>query len=432
MIPFSLFILLLAAVAFCFACNRDIFSPAKFYHAYLGVFFAAIFFSEHSGYIYAVYFGFILAGMLLSLLEAHVLARRDVRWTPLRTFTLAPRRFVVILWGLTAIPILSQFYLIHTTGGWTALAMTIAHRVAVWQGLGPVLMLISMMAPINLVYLAVGLVYGKRHPGLWWVFYGLHLLLFLFTALLLASRGFFLGQLVLMMLVYNYLRKPVKLKYALCVGAVLLFVAAFLGTVRNNVTRLAHVEKLADLEGEALNMRMFSYGVNPMDIVFSRDFADYQYGKTFLTPITNFIPRRIWPGKFESGGVVLTKFWLGHRYTGLTNMSTGLVTESILNFGYPLGILVGFAFLLFVVLVTLRWYAHLRSHLGSLTGLRRVYLVCIYAYIAQIGGNLLCGELQSCVGPVLFRLLLLSVLMFLLRVRVFCVPCVQHSVRGVL
>ena len=415
--PTRTWLLLLCAVALCFSCNRDIFSPGKFYHGALTVYFADVFLSEQSGYVYGVYLGFILAGMFLSVAEAYTFAkhrRAFLGGTPSR---MVPARFVVVLWGLSFVPVLAQGYLIHRTGGLSSLAMTIAHRVVERRGLGPLVMFIKLIAPINLIYFTVGLAYRKRRPNLWWLLYGLHSVVFVVTGLLLGGRGFVLGQALFMMVIYNYLRKPVKFRYALVAGVVLLTIAAFLGTVRNNLTRLESLDGLGDMQGETLNLKMFSYGTNPLNVVLSREFTDYQYGKTFLTPVTNLIPRKIWPEKFESGGVVLTRFWKGRSYTGLTHMSTGLVTEGILNFGYPLGTVAGFVILFLVMLMTLRWYARLRWHLNRQGGVRLAFLVCIYAYIVQIAGGLLCGEFQNYIGGFLIRLFLLSGLVLILRLR---------------
>ncbi|MDI6448181.1 hypothetical protein [Anaerobaca lacustris] len=418
MIPLTLFILLLCALALCFASNRDIFSPGKFYHMSLTVYFVDIFLSKQNAYIYAIYLGYVLVGMGLSVLEAYTLSRSGAV-PPLRKPSgMVPPRFVLVLWALSIIPILAQCYLIHITGGLVALAMTIAHRVGEWRGLGHIVMLVKLIAPINLVYFAVGLAFTKRHAGIWWMVYLLHLLVFAVMALLQGSRGFILLQFVSMAIVYHYLRRPVKLRYALAGGVALLVIAGFLGTVRNNLTRLENLHDLREMQGDTLNLRMLSYGVNPLNVVFEREFTDYQYGKTFLTPVTNFIPRRIWPDKFESGGVVLTKFLRGRHYLGLSHMSTGIVTESILNFGRPLGILWGFLLLTLVIVLLAVLYTKLRTTLDKSGRLSRVWIVLVYAYLAGIGGNLLFGELQAQVGGLFIRLILLSMVMLALRVRI--------------
>jgi len=428
-IPLLLFVLLLSAIAFSFACNRDIFSPAKFYHASLTVYFVEIFLSQQIGYIYAIYLGFILGGMLMSVLEAYTLAKRHVSPSRLEPSGIVPARFVVVLWVLSIAPVLAQWYLIHVTGGFETLALTIARRVVAWRGLGPVVMLMELIAPINLVYFAVGVIYTKRRPGIWWLLYALHLFLFVAVASLRGGRAFLLMQLIFMMLICNYLRGRVKLRYALVTGGTLLVIAAFLGMVRNNLTRLDSLGRINDMRADALNLQIFAYGTDPLNKIFSQEFTDYQYGKTFLTPVTNLVPRRVWPGKFDSGGVVLTKFWLGRRYTGLTNMSTGLVTESILNFGYPLGLLSGFALLLLVIMVLAHFYGFFCCHIKQHTGISSVWLVSVYVYVSQLAGGLLYGEFQNHIGGALINLVLLYGVVLALRLRLFPSPVVGNAAR---
>lgn len=419
MIPLLLLIVLLISLALCFACNHDVFSPSKFYHASLTVYFFDIFLSVHSGYVYAIYGAFIGAGLFISILEAYILSRKPFLLPRPRPSLLLPLRFVVVLWTLSAIPILSQCYLIYVTGGLASLALTISHRVVEWRGMGFLLMLIRFMSPINLVYFAVGLVYVKRHAHFWWLLYSLHLFLFLLMAVLLGGRGFVLMQAVLMMVLYNYLRKPVKLRYTLVAGGILLTTASVLGSVRNNVTRLEGFNSLADMRGGAFNLDMFSYGTNPLEVIFTKEFSDFQYGKTFLTPVTNLIPRRIWPGKFDSGGVVLTKFWLGHGYNGLSNMSTGIVAEGILNFGYSLGILCAFILLLGTILLSVRFYGYVLRHIGASREMHQIYLVILYINFAEVPGGLLRGEFQNNICGLLIRLALILIVLFALRIRLF-------------
>lgn len=419
MISLTLLILLLCATALCFVCNRDIFSPAKFYHVSLAVYFVDVFLSEQSGYIYGIYLAFILTGMVMSILEAYTLSVWRIGRVRPEPFGMLPSHFVITLWILSLIPVLSQGYLIHVTGGLSSLARTIAYRVTEWRGLGAVLVLIQLMCPINLAYFAVGLIYVKKHPLLFWCLYVVHLVLFFGIAMLLGGRSFVLVQVLLLMVIYNYLRRPVKLRYAIATGATLLVFAAFLGAVRNNLTRIENLDSLAHMSGDTLNLKMFSYGVNPLNVVFEGQFADYQYGKTFLTPVTNFVPRKIWPDKFEPGGVVLTKFWQGNRYTGLSHMSTGIVTESILNFGYPLGIFGGFVVLVVTAFVSLRFYRYILSHVCESKGLTRVYIVILYVTVGQIPGGLLYGEFQNNIGGLLIRVVQLLVVVAALRLHFF-------------
>lgn len=419
MIPLLLLIVLFISLALCFACNKDVFSPSKFYHASLAVYFLDIFLSVHSGYVYATYGAFIGAGLFISILEAYILSRKPVLLPRPRPSFLLPVRFVVVLWILSAVPILSQCYLIYVTGGLASLALTISHRVVEWRGMGFLLMLIRFMSPINLVYFAVGLVYVKRHARFWWCLYALHLLLFLIMAVLLGGRGFVLMQVILMMALHNYLVRPVRLRYTLVAGGILLTTASVLGSVRNNVTRLESFNSLADMKGGAFNLDMFSYGTNPLEVIFTKEFSDFQYGKTFLTPVTNLVPRRIWPGKFDSGGVVLTKFWLGHEYNGLSNMSTGIVAEGILNFGYSCGILCAFMLLLGAILLSVRFYGYVLRHIGASRELHQICLAILYINFAEVPGGLLRGEFQNNICGLILRLVPVLTVLSALRLRLF-------------
>ncbi|OHB62425.1 MAG: hypothetical protein A2Y76_06780 [Planctomycetes bacterium RBG_13_60_9] len=412
-----LFILLLIALGLCFASNKDIFSPGKFYHLSLTVYFADIFLSEHSGDVYAIYLGLILTGMVMSVVEAYSLSGRQASLTRFRSTDVCPARFILILWLLTLIPVLAQCYMIHLTGGLGSLATAVMRRVADRRGLGWLGILVKLIEPINLLYFGFGLAYRKRRPVIWWLGYGVHLLVFAAVALPKGSRGFVLGQVVLMMVIYNYLRRPVKLRYAVVGGAALLITAAFLGAVRENLGRIKNLDDLGHMRSGTLQWSLLSYGLMQLDVVFERDFTDYQYGKTFLTAATNFVPRAIWPEKFESGGVVLTKFAHGRYYTGKTNMTPGIVTESILNFGYPLGILWAFAFLSLVILLMVRFYTCLLNRISQRGGVGRVYVVALYGGLASVAGRLLVGEFADIFIGLVPKVAFLSIVVLLLRLR---------------
>ena len=84
---------------------------------------------------------------------------------------------------------------------------------------------------------------------------------------------------------------------------------------------------------------------------FARVQGHLQYGNTFLSAITIFVPRAIFPDKLKTGGEVLTQYSQGSAYTGTVNYSPGLFVESILNFGYFFGPVFFLIVLLFVILL---------------------------------------------------------------------------------
>lgn len=418
MIQFLLLLLLITGVLFSLKCNRDIFSPAKFYHVSLTVYFLDIFLSDHHPYVYSVYFGFILVGFIVSIVEFFMRPVPSVIRLRSQPSDQSPVRLAIALWFLSIIPFSAYLYLIHISGGLTFLLEIIAYRVAKWQGLGILVELAKLIGPINLVYFALGLVYKPRNPLLWWLFYGLHVFLFLGSALLLGGRSFMLMQTLLMIIIFNYIKKPVRLRTAFLAGIFLLVAASVLGTVRNNLTQLRSVDDIFDMQGETFNLKAFSYGTMPLDIIFTQEFTDYQFGTTYLSALTNFIPRKIWPDKLDTGGVVLTKFAHGQYYAGTYNLTPGIVAESILNFGFVAGIIFSFGLLLSVCVAIVRAYFLLLKKMKYTEGLSRAFQVILYVYLAFIPGDLLYSEFTNIFVSRTMRIMFLSLIIIILRIRI--------------
>ena len=115
---------------------------------------------------------------------------------------------------------------------------------------------------------------------------------------------------------------------------------------------------------ESLKERSTSiYGIIPLNIIYSSEFNNFQYGLTYLTSVSNFIPKFIWPGKPASSGIILTKFYWGANYEGSTNFSTGIVAEGVMNYGYALGPFIGFFLGLILAYNILKVFRLLRRYL---------------------------------------------------------------------
>jgi len=101
----------------------------------------------------------------------------------------------------------------------------------------------------------------------------------------------------------------------------------------------------------------------------------YQYGRTYLAAFVTFYPRAFWAGKPVGAGPVLKNMIVPGSYevgqSGVSSLTTGLVTESYMN-GGVLGVIIVGA----VTGLVLRFLAHLRLKcLGP-------WSVAIYAYTA--------------------------------------------------
>jgi|GEM_PF-1136178 len=418
MIQFTLLVFLVFAVIFSMICNRDIFSPAKFYYLSLSIYFLDIFLSDQNKYIYSIYFTYILIGMLASLFENKLLSKSNSKLIKPNLPSKLPPRFFLTLWCISLLPIISQIYLIHIMGGLDSYGGIISLRVQKWRGLGVLLLLIKFFPVVNLVYFAVGLTYKKKHEKIWWLFYLFHLTIFVFLALLSGSRGFLLFHFVFLLVIYHYLKTRVKIKHVIITGLVLFLIASFLGGTRGQLAKQGILEAALDKPWTKLNLRTFEYGIEGLNIVYSREYTEYKYGTTFFAGITNFVPRKIWPAKFEPGGVVLTKFDRGSRYTGTTNLSPGIITENILNFGYSLGIISGMLMLTLAMILNLCFYAYFINHIGKFRGLRLVFLLVFYPSIAGVTGHLLYGEFCHIVSGIIIMTVLLSTIIVLLSFRI--------------
>ena len=105
------------------------------------------------------------------------------------------------------------------------------------------------------------------------------------------------------------------------------------------------------------------YGIIPLNIIYTKEYKNFNYGSTYLTTITNYIPKFIWPSIPSSSGVLLTKFFYGGLYEGSTNFSTGFINEGIMIFGYVIGPFIGSFFFIAICYFVLIFYRSLKRDL---------------------------------------------------------------------
>ena len=394
MIVVSLLFLLLCGVVFSLATNKDVFSPGKFYHLFLCVYFIDIFVSPHNSYVYVTYAGYILLGFVISMLERLQLGRQHGPTLVAGPKFRIPNSAIVVLWILSVVPLIAQLYVIHLSGGLDTFDTVFAHRVKEWQGLGHIRIWIKLLPLINLAYYAIGLLSSRSLS--WWLLYTLHLGLFILVAAPTGSRGLLLYQAVYMAMLYHYLRRNLRVATAGVLCCALLLTACFLGSFRQKIVGNLH-DPLAVVNAslESLNFNSFEYGVIPLDIIFEDEFADYRYGTTFVSALTNFVPRRLWPSKFESGGVVLTRFAHGQAYIGTSHYSTGLLAESILNFGYGIGIALAAGMFIVIGSLNVRLYSYWLRCAPEQKCSRFLFILLVYPLLVQVTGSLLYGEFTN-------------------------------------
>lgn len=401
------FLILLWAVTcgYSFLSNRDIFSPVKLYLLTLGVYFSDLFVHEYFTEIYLTYILYVLMGFALAMLEAKYKAKASsVPESPKLLANSHLIRITILLWLLTAIPLAAQLYLISYMGGFEQYLAKLGFRVLEWQGLGHVTTGIKFINIITIFYFGAGLVAKLKRPKLWWALFGLHFLIFLSMGLLSGSRGF-LEIIITMLILYHYLRRSITIKAAVSIGLVLFLAATAIGIARNGFKVDEGKIKTGFNYGDSdrLKLRQGDYGIQPLDLVYSQELQELQFGKTFLTIITNFVPRTLWPGKPDSGGLVLTKQFTGDAWDGASNLSTGMIAESIINFGYVSGVIIGSVLLFGSMFLIIKSYFRIRSAPLGQNAMKAVLMMLLYTYTMKTVVGLVLTEFTNAMMPLLIN-----------------------------
>jgi oligosaccharide repeat unit polymerase len=405
-------VLMASGFAFVWACsywsNRDLFSPTKLYLLTLGVCFFDIFLAPYRIEICCIYLGFLLVALVLVVYESGIAGRfrrliQDHK-KKAASSSLPGRRLVVIIWLLSTVPVLSISYLVMLFGGLRSYLDQLAVRALAFRGLNafsePAINLISLL---TVLYFGVGLIERRRTS--WWVCYTLHFTIAVTILSMSGSRRYFLMPLVMMLATSHYVRAEVSIKRACGVLALLLIATSVFGMLR--MGRRGQDSLTRDLdryELESLTYH-FKYGLIPLEVILGADVIDLHYGSTFVASVTNLIPRPLWPGKPDSAGLVITKEYLGDPWRGTGNISAGLLAESVMNFGFGIGICTTFIVLLAGMAFLMRRYGQVlsfvRSSNRSISGL---FKLIRYLNIALAITGLITWETAIVVPPLILNL----------------------------
>jgi len=412
MIGYSLLFVWAVMWGFSLATNRDIFSPAKMYMFSVFFYFADIFVNPYDDAVTVTYSALLLLGLVLAIQESYLPFHRVAQRARVETSRMRLWPVTRTLWLLSAVPIAAQIALIVLMGGINGYVNTLGMRVLEHRGLGPVTMLIGIFPVINVVYFTVGLLSREAGKG-WWLGYSAHGLLYVIIGLASGSRGALLNNVVLMLMAYHYLRRRVPLTGSLVVAAGVLVAASLIGAARNGI-KMGDEGLVTGLENHnqsTFESSHFHYGLEPLVLVYSRPPDELHLGLTFATVFTNPIPRVIWPGKPETGGVVLTKLYTDDAWDGASNLSTGLIAESVLNFGWWIGVPFGFFLIWGAMTYVGVKYDLLNRRYLSMGGCEKIQPVLAYLFLVFLVTSLLCGEFtSSIITAVVGRLLPLAVI----------------------
>lgn len=403
--------------------TRDIASPQMMFCASLFVFFFDIFLSQHSIYMYGTYILSLLIVLISSffnqprLFETQLTQNKFIfnkdQLKPEPDYKL-PK---IAIWLMSIPSILSMLYMINMFGGIEGYIVAAQHGTKFFYGLGPLKTMISTLYPISLYYFA--LLISKRNPSKEYFIFSIHFLILLALALLSLSRGTLLTHLVFMMLIWHFVRKQVTAPVIVLGLAFVLSFASIYGVVRET---LAYEDGsfstgLEDQEVVYKSEWMVA-GIFPFERIIDAKNVNKHWGSTYVTIVTNFVPRSIWPGKPAPGGVIFTNEYASEFYDEYSHFTSGLYPEAMMNFGRPAGIVIGalqLALICFLISLYYRKILFKTRHLPK--NPQNILSVVIYVYVAWASVMLLTGEITSIFVNTIIRIIVLIFIFYITQIR---------------
>lgn len=402
---------------FAFLTNRDMFSPGKFYLISFALFYAGALAAPDQYELWLLMLLVLLIGIATVCLEAGANSpMRGSRIAPPPSAASRERNVAFWIWIASIPAIAAQIYIVHLFNGLEGYINMIGNRVIETRGLGWAKTLTATIVILDLMYFAIGLT--RRRSKSWWLLWGLHLLVVLGIGALSGSRGAILTVFPLQLFLYHYLRRRVKIIYAVPIGLVLVLCAAVIGVVREGV-RLDQggVSTGLDTADQPLSLSIFNYGVQPLQLLLKAPDLQLAHGSTFLSMLTNVIPRDFWPDKPDTGGVYFTKVYTGDAWEGASNLTPTFLGEGVMNFGW----LAGLVFFMVTSLVLMYWvvnyYKRTQSKLRRRKDAGAAIEVVVYGLVMWSAVALMVGEVTNTVQNLVMTQLLPALVMKMVLVR---------------
>lgn len=398
--------LLFLTALFALLTNRDIFSPGKFYLISFVLFYAGALDLPEDYDLWLLVLLVLLIGIATIVLEANGTPAPAIHRVSRFDAAMVKERNVAFWIWLASLPaVAAQIYIVHFFNGIEGYINMIGNRVIELRGLGWAKTLAATIIVLNLIYFAVGLTRRRSWP--WWGLWGMHLLIVLFIGALSGSRSSILTVFALQVFVYHYLRRPVKIAYALPVGVALVILAMIIGVVRHGV-------KLEDSSlstgvvsyDQVLQQSVFYYGVQPLHILLSAENLHLANGSTLLSVLTNAVPRNWWPEKPDTGGVFFTKQYTGDAWEGASNLTPTFLGEGVINFGWLGGLVFFLVMNLVLMYCVVSSYKTMLAKSRAKPDVSIAIDLVIYVFFMWAAVALMAGEVTNTVQNLVFTQLL--------------------------
>lgn len=201
---------------------------------------------------------------------------------------------------------------------------------------------------------------------------------------------------VLILLCLVFFQKKIKVNYMIILLIIgLIFVFPLLNFFRNGFNQINFNDFFNLVKTQFISLHFDSYSQLVADIKYIEYFG-YSYGLQLLSVLLFFVPRSLFPAKFEGSGAVIGHFL--NQYTdfyyiaaGFSNVSNPFIGEIFLNFGV-IGIIIAP-----IILVLFFNYLNNKHYF--------IYLIiCSYSIFIMRGD--LMSSFAYCVGTIVFLALI--------------------------
>jgi oligosaccharide repeat unit polymerase len=379
---------------------KDLFAPLSFAVAICGLFFSDLFLRTHDLSVHLVYL-LILIALLLSygIYFAKVSKNKVEASKIIYSHFALPKwsysnRIILIFWILSIPAIISQLYLINMFGGFLEYTIAAKNGTKEFWGLGPIKTIINTIYPVATFYYVYILI-AKTNTAQKIIFL-IYFSIVLTVSLLLLSRGTIVGQILTMAIIYHIIKSKISfVKILILISSILLFVGIY-GVVRESFKIDADgIDLGLKTQNNFIKTEWTEFGVFPLKKVLANVNIEPSYGMTYLTIVTNFVPRKIWPEKPDPGGVVFTRDYAPGLYDEYNHYTTGIFPEAIINFGIIGGLIFGFIQLSTLMLALS--YAHLKYFRKKfiIDNQKKIFHLLVYVYCLQTIPFMITGEFTN-------------------------------------
>jgi len=398
----------------CFLVNKDPLSPDKLFFVNCGIYFASLFYDNENVKIHLIFIGICVAAFLGSCLAFRGAAVKNKykkeECVKKQTFPFFP---VTKIWVASIPALFCQYYLLNRFGSFGDYVKAVTLSEKEFAGLGILIWTIKSFSICNIIYFCF-LCLKQKVFYFDKLLYFVHFSIMVFISLLSGSRGTLLVPLFILCFCYHYLKSKISLLKIVFMCFLLLLCALVLGVAR---------EGYAVVDGKlttGLNAKEFSemfktaafyVGTEPLNLVLKQDGRLY-WGATYLSALTNFVPRNIWPTKPITGGMVLTIDYTGDAWGGLSYLSTGIIPEAVINFGLA-GIGVGLFFIFLInYFLGIKYNQIIKRN--YFCDKQKITKIIIYAYICWGLCSLLVGDFANIItGTVMNIAIIICIIKFI-------------------